>query len=476
MADIYLFNSLSRKKEKFIPINPPNVGMYTCGPTVYDRKHIGNFRTYTLSDLLVRTLIFKGYKVKHVMNFTDVGHLTGDNEGDADTGEDRLVKAAKKERKTAWEIAKEYTEIFLGDFKKLNLLAPYKFVKATDHISEQIELIKKLEEKSLTYKISDGIYFDTVAFEKNLHKKYGELSTLDEIKKGARIEPNPEKKNIRDFALWKFSPKGEKRDMEWPSPWGVGFPGWHIECSAMSMEYLGETFDIHVGGEDLRSTHHPNEIAQSEGATGKTFVKYWVHGAFVLIDGERMSTSKGNNYKVEDIIDHGYDPLALRYLYLGTHYKKQLNFTWDALSGSQVALNKLRETVSGLRSSSERNVLSNEKMQKVEDYRKRFNDALEDDINTPQALSVLWEAIKSNIPSQDKYDLILSFDEVLGLNLSQASTSKIKTPDEIKKMLEERDRYRSEKDFQKADLTRQKIEEKGYTIKDTSQGTLVTKK
>lgn len=215
MADLQLFNSLTRKKEEFVPINPPNVGMYTCGPTVYDRKHIGNFRTYTLSDLLVRTLTFKGYKVKHVMNFTDVGHLTGDNEGDADTGEDRLVKAAKKERKTAWEIAKEYIEVFLEDFKKLNLLAPYKFVKATDHINEQIELIKKLEKRGLTYKTSDGIYFDTVAFEEKLHKNYGELSTLDEIKKGARIEPNLEKKNIRDFALWKFSPKGEKRDMEW---------------------------------------------------------------------------------------------------------------------------------------------------------------------------------------------------------------------------------------------------------------------
>ncbi len=338
-----IYNSLTKTVEEFLAINPPEVGMYTCGPTIYDRKHIGNFRTYTLSDLLVRALTYEGYKVTHIMNFTDVGHLTGDNEGDADTGVDRLVKAAIRERKTAWDVAKEYEKLFLDDFEKMGLLNPAKFVKATDHIKEQIDLIKKLEEKGFVYKISDGVYFDTVSYEKNTGNKYGELSNLDSIKEGARVEPNPEKKNPRDFALWKFSPVGETRDMEWESQWGIGFPGWHIECSAMSMKYLGESFDLHIGGEDLRSTHHPNEIAQSEGATGKKFVNYWVHGAFVLIDGQRMSTSKGNNYNVRDIIEKGFDPLALRYLYLGTHYKKQLNFTWVSLQAAQNVINKLRE-------------------------------------------------------------------------------------------------------------------------------------
>lgn len=466
MADIFLTNSLSRKKEKFEALNPPNVGVYTCGPTIYDRKHIGNFRTYTLSDILTKVLTYNGYKVTHIMNFTDVGHLTGDNEGDADIGEDRLEKAAKKERKTAWDIAKVYGEQFIKDFDELNLIRPEKFVKATEHIYEQIELVKKLEKNNLTYEISDGIYFDTVAFEELTGKIYGELSTLDQIKEGARVEVNQEKKNPRDFALWKFSPKGEKRDMEWDSPWGLGFPGWHIECSAMSMKYLGESFDIHIGGEDLRSTHHPNEIAQSEGATGKPFVKYWLHGAFMLIDGERMSTSKGNNYNLGHIKEKGYEPLALKYLYLTTHYRQIINFTWEALSAAQTGLERLKSQVSALKGERERTVLSPEKEGKIAKYRGDFSLAINDDLNTPKALATLWEMLKSNVPAEDKYDLAISFDEALGLNLSKPQKQSIKIPNEVKLLIKERNKLRGEGRFKEADEIRKQIEEKGFSLKD----------
>src|SRR5579859_2198 len=361
-----IYNSLSRKVEEFRPLHPLQVGMYTCGPTVYSFAHIGNFRTYTTSDILLRVLQYNGYEVEYIMNLTDVGHLTGDNLGDADLGEDRMEKAAQNEGKTAWEIAEFYSDVFFKDFKKLNLKQPEKFTKATEHMKEQIELVKRLEEKGFTYQTSDGIYFDTSKF-----KNYAALSNLDQRKAGARVEINPEKKNQNDFAIWKFSyPNGvsfkeylatsekvedevSKRQMEWKSPWGVGFPGWHIECSAMSMKYLGETFDIHTGGIDLLETHHPNEIAQAEAATGKKFVDYWVHGAFILVNGERMSKSKGNLYTVYDLEKEGYDALALRYLYLQTHYRKELNFTFDALDAAQNAYKKLIVDISRFKDPSE---------------------------------------------------------------------------------------------------------------------------
>lgn len=463
---LYLTNSLSRKKEEFHPINPPNVGMYTCGPTVYDIKHIGNFRTYTLSDLIYRVLKYNRMDVKYIMNFTDVGHLTGDNEGDSDAGEDRLVKAAKRDKLTAWDVAEKYTELFIEDFDKLNLTRPDKWTKATDHIKEQIELIMRLEEKGLTYKITDGIYFDTEAYE-NLGYKYGELSDLDQLKEGARVEVNPEKKNARDFALWRLSPKDEKRDMEWESPWGIGFPGWHIECSAMSMEYLGETFDLHIGGDDIRSTHHPNEIAQSQGATGKQFVKYWVHGALILIDGERMSTSKGNNYKVKDIIEKGFDPLALRYLYFSTHYKQILNFTWEGLEAAQNALTRLRNQVTELKNMNQRTELSEEKAVKIEEFKNKFQEAINDDLNMPKALSVVWEMFKSNIPSPDKYDLAILFDEVLGFRLNQASEVKPEISSEIQELIEKREELRKEGKYEEADKLRDEIGKKGIKLQDS---------
>lgn len=421
-----LNNSLSRKIEVIKPLVDGQIGMYTCGPTVYSTPTIGNFRTYTLADILARSLRYLGYSVKHVMNLTDVGHLTGDNSGDADTGEDRLEKAARKEGKTAWDVASAYTEEFVEHSKLLNIQTPDVVCRATDHIPEQIAMVQKLEARGLTYRTTDGIYFDTVAYEK-MGNKYGELSTLDKIKEGARVEVNKEKRNERDFALWKFSPSASsgqvrsKRDMEWESPWGVGFPGWHIECSAMATKYLGSQFDIHVGGEDLRSTHHPNEIAQAEGATGqRPFVTTWVHGAFLLVDGGRMGKSLGNAYTVSDVVARGIDPLALRYFYMTGHYRKQLNFTWEALGASATALAKLRKLYLNLKADSdERVVLSPDKMSQIERYQSEFRANLENDLAMPKVIATVWGMARSNIPNYDKAELLLEWDQVLGLRLGQ---------------------------------------------------------
>ena len=462
-----IYNSLTRKPEEFVPISPPRVGMYTCCPTVYSFPTIGNYRTYVTADFLLRTLKYLGYGMKYVMNLTDVGHLTGDNLGDADTGEDRLEKAAKREGKTAWDIAKFYSNDFLESFDKLNLIKPDVVAAATEHIQEQIDLIRKLETNGFTYKIDDGIYFDVKAYEEK-GRQYGQLSTLDKIKEGSRVEPNPQKKDPRDFALWKFSPVGVKRDMEWSSPWGTGFPGWHIECSAMSMKYLGESFDVHAGGEDLRSTHHPNEIAQSEGATGKNpFVKYWVHGAFLTVDGSRMGKSLGNAYTLHDLKEKGYDPLDLRYFYLTGHYKKQLNFTFDSLDAAKIALGKLRSQVINFKAAHERTVLSSEKEGQVSDFQDRFKEAIENDLNMPQALAVVWEVVKSNIPDYDKYDLLTSFDEVLGLRLLEVPNSKSQITKEIQGLLDKRESLRKEGKFAEADRIRDKLVSKhNIEIKD----------
>ncbi len=471
-SDMKLYNSLSKNIEEFVPLNAPHVGMYTCGPTVYSYATIGNFRTYLTSDLVVRALKFSGYNVEFIMNLTDVGHLTGDNEGDADTGEDRLEKSAKKEGKTAWDIADFYTKAFIKDFDELNLTKPQSFMKATEHIPEQIELIQRLQKNGFVYQISDGLYFDTVSYEKITGRKYGELSSLDKILEGARVEPNLEKKNPRDFALWKFSPENQKRQMEWDSPWGIGFPGWHIECSAMSMEKLGETFDIHTGGEDLRATHHPNEIAQSEGATGKLFVKYWMHSAFLKVDGKRMGKSLGNAYTLTEVKEKGYDAMALRYFYMTGHYRSPLNFTWEALSAAQNALNKLRATFASTEKLDEemRTELSEEKLQKITDFRQKFTQSLNDDLNTSEMLSVLWEVAKSNIPSPDKRDLLLLFDEVLGLQLD-VKPEEGPVPSDVLDLFEKRKIARENKAFFESDTLRDQISAKGYTVKDSPDGT-----
>ena len=478
-----IFNSLSRQIEEFKPINSPLVGYYTCGPTVYSFAHIGNFRTYIAADLLIRVLKYNGYEVKYIMNLTDVGHLTGDNSGDADTGEDRMEKTAKKEGKTAWEVAEFYTQAFLNDYKALRLIEPEQFVKATDHIKEQIGLICILEEKGYAYKISDGIYFDTSKF-----KNYGQLSSLDQIREGARVEINPEKKNPRDFALWKFSfPEGRPydsarddeaslRQMEWDSPWGIGFPGWHIECSAMSMKYLGETFDIHVGGMDIKETHHPNEIAQSEAATGKKFVNYWVHGAFILVNGEKMSKSKGNLFRVYDLEKEGYDPMSLRYLYLQTHYRKELNFTFPSLEGAQTALTNLRQT---LLDWGVVGVPAFHAHQPIElELEKKFKDSINDDLNMPEALSVVWELVKSDLPVSKKSSFLLKMDEVLGLGLrnwceENQKISLTQLPTDVQSLIKERENLRKSKQYTKADHLRNKIKKLGYDVLDSAGGTQV---
>lgn len=456
-----LYNSLGREEQDFEPIESRKVGIYTCGPTVYHYVTIGNWRTYTLGDLVVRSLRFLGYETDYIMNITDVGHLTGDNEGDADTGEDRLEKAAKKEGKTAWDIAEFYTDNFLEGYRKLNLTEPRLFTKATDHIDEQVALVNDLEKRGFAYAISDGIYFDTKAYEAAGYT-YGEISNLDQIKEGARVEINEEKRDARDFALWKFSPKGEKRHMEWDSPWGIGFPGWHIECSAMSMKYLGNKFDIHIGGEDLRSTHHPNEIAQSEGATGETpFVKYWMHGAFLQVDGGKMGKSLGNAYKIEDIEEQGFDPLDLRYFYLGAQYRTKQNFTWEGMQAAKQAREKLSRTVLELKKSTGPGTLS-------EQFVEKFIQALEDDFNMPKALASVWELIKSDNPDEDKLETLLHFDQVFGLNLDDVTEIEEAYSDEVKNLIEERKQARERKDWNKADEIRDRLrDEFGVEVNDT---------
>ncbi len=471
-----LYNTLTKKVEEFVPREANLVTLYCCGPTVYDYAHIGNFRTYTMTDFLVRTLRYFSYRVKYVMNITDVGHLTSDS----DTGEDKMEKGAKREGKTAWDIAKFYTNAFLADSKKLNLIEPDVRPKPTEHITEQLTMVEALLKKGFAYRIDDGIYFDTSKF-----ISYGALTGqhIEELKAGARVEPNPQKKNPTDFALWKFSyPTGgalsSKRDMEWDSPWGVGFPGWHIECSAMSRKHLGDQIDIHTGGADLIPIHHANEIAQSESATGKSpFVRFWVHGQFIMVDGEKMSKSKENFYRITDIEKRNFDPLALRYLYMTAHYRAFLNFTWSALESAQTALTELRSQATSIKRQVSRNTLTQEKMEKVDAYRKKFDEALANDLNMPQALAVVWEVVKSNIPSQDKYDLLLDFDEVLGLNLRQsvnASVRQQEIPQDIKTLVAKREELRRDKKFDEADDVRKEIEAIGYTLEDTPEGTRIS--
>jgi len=457
-----LYNSLTRKVEDFESITPNKVGMYTCGPTVYDNVSIGNWRTYIMSDFLRRILEVNGYSVDFVINITDVGHLTGDNLGDSSTGEDRVEKASLREGKTAWKIAKYYGEKFQTEYSILNLKSPKIFARATDHIKEQIELIEKIEKAGFTYKTSDGIYFDIEAYEKRGHK-YGELSNIDEAKAGARVEENMEKRDPRDFALWKFSPEDKNRDMEWESPWGKGFPGWHIECSAMSQKYLGNQFDIHTGGEDLRSTHHPNEIAQSETACGcSPFVKYWLHGAFLLVNGGRMGKSLGNAYTLDDFKERDFNPLSLRYLFLGGHYRKQQNFTWESLEAAENALHnmnfKFNELGDVIGSVNER-------------YKEKFLDYINDDLSLPQSLALAWDVIKDeNISNEDKKATLLFFDNVFGFGLDKLKKETQDIPENVMRLVEARTEARTQGNWAEADRLRDEIKTAGFEIKDNEDG------
>jgi cysteinyl-tRNA synthetase len=515
-----LYNSLTRKIEEFVPFQDKKVGLYTCGPTVYSYVTIGNWRTYFLGDIVVRTLQYLGYETDYVMNITDVGHLTGDNLGDASTGDDRLEKAAQKENKTAWDIAKMYTDDFYRGYDLLDLSKPKVFCKATDHIVEQIEMVKIIEGKGFVYKTSDGLYFDTAKYEV-AGNTYGQLSNIDQVKEGARVEPNPEKKDPRDFALWKFSyPNGRdfdpkqdnektRRQMEWESPWGLGFPGWHIECSAMAQKYLGDQFDIHIGGEDLRSTHHPNEIAQSECATGKKpFVKYWMHGAFLQVEGGRMGKSLGNAYTLTDIINRGYTIEHVRYFYLTGHYRQPLNFTWESLENAKRSLDNLLNKIVILERA-KRPIGSPQDLEKgseasdsfplvkegrpeerrageiLRGYKQKFIDTLSNDLQMPQVLALVWDMLKDDkLQDADKVALIMDWDKVLGLGISdklQVTSEKyeykgtqtgikIKSGKELSQevinLIDQREIARLEKNWLGADEIRQELKEKGIEVKD----------
>ena len=460
---ICLFNSLSRKKEVFKPLKGRVVRIYTCGPTVYWFAHIGNLRTYIFEDVLKRVLEYNGYKTKHIMNITDVGHLTSD----ADTGEDKVEKAAKKEKKNAWEIAKFYTAAFKKDLKLLNIKKPDVWIKATQTISGQIGLIKTLEKKGFTYKILDGIYFDTSKL-----KTYGRLWPKKmEIKPGARIEMVQGKKNPTDFALWKFSPPGVKRQMEWDSPWGRGFPGWHTECVVMSIKNLGIPFDIHCGGVDHILIHHTNEIAQAEAAFGKIFAKYWLHGEFLVLKKARMGKSEKNIILVKDLIEKGFNPLSYRYLCLSTHYRSKLLFSWESLKAAQNALNNIYDIVSNLKNKTSK---PNLKTQNFFEYKKQFQNFINDDLNTPRALALTWNLIgNEKISNQEKYRLLLDFDKIFGLNLEKVKKPRI--PKQIRDLVNKREEYRKKGDFKAADKIRRKIQENGWRVEDTPEGPKIKK-
>ncbi len=470
-----IYNSLSKTIEDFVPLHPPKVGLYTCGMTVYDFAHIGHGRKYVGDDVLRRTLTRLGYDVTHVQNVTDVGHLASDG----DEGEDKMEKGAKKYGKTVWEVAQFYMDHFYASMDSLNILRPTVVCRATEHIPEQISLIQTLVANGHAYETPEAVYFDVTTF-----AGYGKLfgrQDLSEKKAGAResVQTGEHKKHPADFALW-FKRIGRFSDhaMHWDSPWGDGFPGWHIECSAMSMKYLGDSFDIHTGGIDHIPVHHPNEIAQSEGATGEPFVKYWVHYNFLRVDGKKMSKSLGNFYTIEDVVKKGIDPMALRYFYLTSHYRSELNFTWEALQAAASALSEIRDQMVKLNAQkNQRSTLSEEKLEKVDGLRDAFYAALKSDINTPQALAVVWQTLKSNIPSPDKYDLLLDFDDVLGLRLADAHTlpSETAVSQDIRSQGEKIDALRREKKFAEADAIRDQLLQSGYSVSTTSEGTVIRK-
>lgn len=458
-----LYNTLTHKIEKFAPINPPRVNMYSCGLTVYDYAHLGNMRTYTMTDILKRTLQYSGFQVNHIMNITDVGHLTSD----ADSGEDKLEKGAKNSGKTVWQVAEFFTEYFLKTLKELNIIMPDILCKATDNVDEMIKLIKILQEKGFTYETDEAIYFDVTKF-----KTYGLLSgqRLEDKLKGSREEVyiDPKKKNPADFSLWfKCVKRFANHTMHWPSPWGEGFPGWHIECSAMSMKYAdNSTLDLHTGGVDHIPVHHENEIAQSEAATGKKFVNYWIHFQFLLVDGKKMSKSLNNFYTIDDIKKNNIDPMALRLLFLQTYYRQTMNFTWQSAKASQEAYNNLKNIVLSLKSLNTHITLSPEKLAKLDEYRQRFTKAINNDLQIPIAIAVMWEMLKSNISSNDKLDLVLEFDQIFGLKLAETKQDKI--PEEIINLAEQREKARKQKNFIEADRLRKEVENKGYIIEDKS--------
>ncbi len=452
---LHLWNTRSRSLEAFTLGHPPNVGMYSCGPTVYGELTLGNWRKYIGDDVLVRTLRFLGYTVNHVTNITDVGHLLHDS----DTGEDKMQKQADLLGYTAWDVAKKYEASFMEGLQAFHIQQPTVLPRATEHISEQIALIRALEQAGHTYRTSDGIYFDTATF-----PEYGLLSgqRLEDKEAGARVEVHAEKHQQSDFALWKFSKPQEHRHMEWESPWGVGFPGWHIECSAMSVKYLGPSFDIHTGGVDHIPVHHENEIAQSECLTHEPLARYWVHHEFLLVDGGRMGKSLGNGYTLQDLQERGYEPMVFRYFVLGAHYRSKLNFTWEGLDGAKQALSKLKNAYL----SWEEDALMTPDAVMLA----RFREALEDDLHTPKALALVWELVKSDLPSTVKRATLKALDHVLGLGVELWHEEAQDIPADIQALAEERAQARVNKDWHESDRLRDALLERGWMIRDTSEG------
>lgn len=461
-----LYNTLTRKKEEFKPLEGNEVRIYSCGPTVYSYAHIGNFRAYIFMDTLRRVLRQNGYSLKHVMNITDVGHL----ESDEDTGEDKMVKAAKKENKDPYEIAAFYTDIFFKDMERLHIEKPEIIAKATDHIQDMLEFVKKLVENGYAYETSKAIYFDISKLD-----KYPVLSNrnLEDQIAGARVDIDPEKRSPYDFAVWIKAP--ESHIMKWDSPWGLSYPGWHLECSTMGRKYLGDEFDIHTGGVDHIPTHHENEIAQSKGLTGHIPAKSWMHVEFLQVDGGKMSKSLGNTYTLDNLQEKGIEPLAYKLFCYTAHYRTKLNFTFDVAESSQKALNRLREGYL-VHLNSEEDI----EEEKIKEYKEKFMNAVNDDLNMPLAMSIVWEVVRNNIKSKQFANLLLEFDKVLGLDLKNSNKyskeqEKIDLPVEIKELLERRKKARQEKNWQESDNIRDILKEKGYQVKDTKDGMSIQK-
>ncbi len=465
---MYLYNTATHHKDEFKPQNEKQVTMYCCGPTVYNYAHIGNLRTYIFEDLLSRTIRLH-YPLKHVMNVTDVGHLVSD----ADDGEDKMEVATAREGKSAWDIAKFYEAKFWQDYDALHCTRPTIISRATQHIPDMIALVKTLEEKGYTYRTSDGIYYDTSKF-----PRYDALvghARISGLQGGARVEMSDEKRNPTDFALWKFSPKDKKRQMEWDSPWGVGFPGWHIECSAMAMKYLGHTLDIHCGGIDHVTIHHTNEIAQSEAATGQKYVNYWVHGEFLILRSGKMSKSGGTFVTLDVLKEKGYEPLAYRYLCLGAHYRTQLEFSYESMDSAAKSLKNLRALCAQAKAAAAEKARETDNSRA---WKQKFTAAMEDDLNAPKALALTWEAARSaELTPAEKLDFLQFADTILSLDLfAQPAAAEVQLPEEVKKLLEERARARVAKDWKKSDELRDAIAQAGYIVKDTPKGQQTEKK
>ncbi len=475
-----LYNTFTRKIEEIQPLaaklsttesqttakkQTKKIGLYACGPTVYDYAHLGHLRRYTMDDVLIRALRHADFKVKYVQNVTDVGHLASDD----DTGEDKLEKGARKYQQTVWDVAKRFEDYFFYSMDLMGNFRPDISCRATEHIKEQLEMVKILEQKGFTYLIKgDGVYFDTSKL-----SDYGKLARLDasKLKAGARVKQVAGKRNITDFALWKFEKPGENRAMAWPSPWHErSYPGWHIECSAMSIKYLGEQFEIHTGGIDHIPVHHTNEIAQAEAATGKKpFVKYWVHHNFLQVEGEKMSKSLGNFYTIDDVLERGFSPQALRLLFLGAHYKSEQNFTWKSLAGVEKAWQKIVNKVRQLQKQMNKSVSLNLTEQAL-NLKQQFFDFIENDLKTAEAMAVFWQVFNGDLPASEKLALLLEFDEVLGLGLTKikakdgAATKSLLS--KVQELLAARKQARNAQNWVKSDELRAEIEKLGYKVMD----------